>query len=72
VVLVNANAGETGEPVTAASLGSESGFYVRRGQTATVRMPQLAAGERRLRLDIGLAGVDRLTVEGRCAVHGAE
>jgi creatinine amidohydrolase len=72
VVLVNANAGETGEPVTAASLGSESGFYVRRGQTATVRMPPLAPGARRLRLDIGLAGVDRLTVEDRCAVHGAE
>jgi creatinine amidohydrolase len=65
VVLVNASPGEDGTPVAAASLGPESGFYVRRGQTATVHVPALPAGA--VRAEIGLGGV----VDARCAVAGA-
>jgi hypothetical protein len=71
VVLVNPSPGETGQPVAAASLGPESGFYVRRGQTAAIRLPALPAGVRRVRLDIGLAGVEHAVVEAASAVPGA-
>lgn len=66
VRLVNDSPGETGEPVSAASLGPESGFYVRRGQTAAIDLPRPPAtgADAPLRLEIGLAGVERLVVEG--------
>jgi creatinine amidohydrolase len=72
VRLVNDSPGETGEPVSAASLGTESGFYVRRGQTATIDLPQPSAadGDAPLRLEIGLAGVERLVVEGTLRGRG--
>jgi creatinine amidohydrolase len=71
VELVNLNPGETGIPVTASTLGPEAGFYVRREQTATLRLPELAAGEHRLRLEIGLGGVETLTFEQDVQVVGA-
>ena len=63
VTLVNDSPGETGLPVNAGGLGPESGFYVRRGQTATVDLGRAAAGARRLRLDVGLAGVAAQRIE---------
>jgi creatinine amidohydrolase len=71
VVLTNASPGETGEPFAAAALGRESGFYVRRGQTATVAIPAVPAGEHDIRIAVGLAGVDRLVVGRRLAVGSA-
>ena len=68
VVATNASPGETGEPIAAAELRNEAGFYVRRGQTATIAIPALDAGEHDVRLTVGLAGVDRLVVDRRLAV----
>lgn len=70
IALVNDSPGETGAVVRAAELGPESGFYVRRGQTATIRLPPLPARARRLRLDLGLGGVDTLTIETDLAPEG--
>ena len=39
LTLVNPTVGETGEPFAVASLGPEHGFYVRRLQTAELRLP---------------------------------
>jgi creatinine amidohydrolase len=58
VVLVNAAPGETGIPVTASALGPESGFYIRRGQTARVELPGAVARGAAVRLTVGLGGVD--------------
>ena len=46
VVLVNTSLGETGTPLRASELGPERGFYLRRGQEATVRqsLDRLKAG----------------------------
>jgi creatinine amidohydrolase len=71
VELINLSPGETGVPVTARTLGAEAGFYVRRDQTATLRLPALAPGEHRLRLDVGLGGVATVTVEGDLEVAAA-
>jgi creatinine amidohydrolase len=71
VVATNSSPGETGEPIAAAQLGNESGFYVRRGQTATLAIPALEAGEHDVRLTVGLAGVDRLVIGRRLAVGSA-
>jgi creatinine amidohydrolase len=71
VVLTNDSPGETGEPIAAAALGNESGFYVRRGQTATLATPAIGPGEHDVRITIGLAGVDRLVVGRRLAVGSA-
>lgn len=63
VTLVNTSPGETGRPLAAADLGPERGFYVRRGQTATVRLGvPLAAGARAVRTRIGLGGVAEATL----------
>jgi hypothetical protein len=44
--------------VEAAALGPERGFYVRRGQTAEVLLPDaIAPGGHDVRLTLGLAGV---------------
>jgi creatinine amidohydrolase len=71
VVLTNDSPGETGEPIAAAALGRESGFYVRRGQTATLAIPAIAPGVHDVRLTVGLAGVDRLVVGRQLAVGSA-
>ncbi len=56
--LVNATVGEAGVPVSAAALGPERGFYIRRAQTAEVRLPaSLSAGPHAVELVVGLAGV---------------
>jgi hypothetical protein len=71
VVLTNASPGETGEPIAAAELGSESGFYIRRGQTATLAIPAVAPGEHGIRIAVELAGVDRLVIDRELAVGSA-
>lgn len=65
VVLANRSAGETGTPVRAAALAPESGFYVRRGQEATVTLEGVAVeeGSRRVRAELGLAGVTTLVID---------
>jgi hypothetical protein len=68
VELVNLSPGETGVPVTAATLGAEAGFYIRREQTATLRLPPPAPGRHRVRLDVGLGGVATSTIEGHLDV----
>jgi creatinine amidohydrolase len=65
VVLTNASPGETGIPVAADTVGAESGFYVRRDQTATIALPRLPPGPHDVRLTVGLAGVAEQVVEGR-------
>ncbi len=58
ITLVNATPGETGIPVAATDLGPERGFYVRRNQTAEVRLPgSVAPGSHRIELVLSLAGV---------------
>ena len=55
---VNPTLGETGEPFPVASLGPEHGFYVRRLQTAELRLPvPVAPGRHVIDLELGLAGV---------------
>jgi hypothetical protein len=71
VVLTNESPGETGAPIAAAQLGSESGFYIRRGQTATVAIPAVQPGEHGVRITVGLAGVDQLVVDRQLAVGSA-
>jgi hypothetical protein len=58
VTLVNATVGETGVPVRAADLGPEHGFYVRRNQTAELRLPGFVdPGPHAVELVLNLAGV---------------
>lgn len=60
--LVNATVGEAGKPVPVAALGPERGFYIRRAQTAELRLPApLAAGRHEVELVLGLAGVTEQT-----------
>ena len=65
IVLTNPSPGETGLAVRAAELGKESGFYLRRGQDATVALEGLAAtaGVHHVRAEIGLAGVTALVLD---------
>lgn len=65
VVLVNRSAGETGVPVRASELSAEHGFYVRRGQTANVRLEGIAAapGPRGVRVELELGGVTTLALD---------
>jgi creatinine amidohydrolase len=67
VVLVNRSPGETGVPVRASELSPERGFYVRRGQTATVTLEGVAAeaGPCEVRLELELGGVTTLTLDER-------
>lgn len=63
LVLVNPTVGETGVPFPVGELGPEHGFYVRRQQTAELRLPMaVAAGDHAIELSVQLAGVtqDRL------------
>ena len=62
LTLVNPTVGETGTAVSAAELGPERGFYVRRLQTAELRLPgSLAAGPHEIELSLSLAGVTDVT-----------
>jgi creatinine amidohydrolase len=58
MTLVNPTPGEVGRPQPAATLGREQGFYVRRQQTAELRLPvAVARGSHRLDITLELAGV---------------
>ena len=60
--LRNPTAGETGIPLAAVHLGPERGFYVRRLQTAELRLPvAVAPGDHGVALQVGLAGVTERT-----------
>ncbi len=62
LTLVNATAGEAGVPIPAADLGPEHGFYVRRLQTAELRLPvAVAPGPHAVDLVVDLAGVTDAT-----------
>lgn len=65
LVLINDSPGETGKPVPASTLGPEDGFYLRRGQEATVALGgiALAPGAHRVRVEIGLGGVTSLVMD---------
>jgi creatinine amidohydrolase len=63
VTLVNDSPGETGVPMRADALAPESGFYVRRGQTAAIDLGRPVPADARLRLTVGLAGVTSQSIE---------
>lgn len=66
ISLVNATPGETGIAVSAAELGPERGFYVRRLQTAEVRLPgAVRPGGHDVALLLNLAGVTDVTLAER-------
>ena len=58
LILVNSTVGESGVAQSAADLGPEQGFYVRRLQTAELRLPAaIAPGPHAIDLRLSLAGV---------------
>ncbi len=60
--LVNATPGETGVPILVTNLGPERGFYVRRQQTAEIRLPvPVSSGPHEVHLVLNLAGVTDVT-----------
>ena len=62
--LHNPTAGESGIPVAAADLGPERGFYVRRLQTAELRLPvAVEPGIHDVVVRLGLAGVTETTFD---------
>jgi creatinine amidohydrolase len=62
--LRNPTAGETGVPVAVADLGPERGFYVRRLQTAELRLPvAVEPGIHEIALRVGLGGVAERTFD---------
>ena len=64
VGLVNTTMGEAGQLLIAASLGPETGFYVRRNQDADVRLPlAVEPGSHRVEIVLGLAGVTSTSIE---------
>jgi creatinine amidohydrolase len=61
--LLNPTPGEAGVPLKGNELGPESGFYVRRQQSAEIRLPMsMAPGSRQISLTFGLAGVTTTTL----------
>jgi hypothetical protein len=68
---VNHSPGETGIPVRAGELGAERGFYVRRGQDATIGLGDLPVtpGLHDVVLEIGLGGVTSLILEEQVEFH---
>jgi creatinine amidohydrolase len=72
VVLVNRSPGETGIAVRASALSPERGFYVRRGQTATLTLEGVAAspGPRDVRVELELGGVTTLALDERLDFAG--
>jgi creatinine amidohydrolase len=71
IVLVNHSVGETGVPVRAGELAAEHGFYVRRGQDATIALGDLPVtpGPHEVALEIGLGGVTSLLLEEQIEFH---
>lgn len=65
LVLVNRSPGETGVQFRASELAPERGFYVRRGQEATISLGGLAVapGRRRVHAEVGLGGVTTLVLD---------
>lgn len=63
VTLVNDSPGEDGRPVRADTLTPESGFYVRRGQTATLALDRPVGEGGRLDVTVELGGVASQTIE---------
>lgn len=62
MTLVNPTPGETGVPFRVATLHPERGFYVRRLQTAELRLPeQVSPGAHEVELILELAGVSETT-----------
>lgn len=58
LTLVNPTPGEVGIPMSVADLGPEHGFYVRRQQTAELRLPNaVGAGPHTVDLRLSMAGV---------------
>lgn len=58
LVFVNPTVGETGVPYPVGELGPEHGFYVRRRQTAELRLPiAVSVGEHAVELSVQSAGV---------------
>jgi len=56
--LINTTTGEAGSLTSAASLRPEAGLYIRREQSAEVRLPAaVPAGPHRVEVELGLAGV---------------
>jgi creatinine amidohydrolase len=65
LTLRNPTPGEPGVAVRGDSLDAEHGFYVRRGQTAEIAIPEaLGSGRHEVELEIGLAGVTSTVVGG--------
>lgn len=63
LTLINTTAGEAGIPLTAAGLDPEHGFYVRRRQTAELRLSlTVSPGPRAVDLSLSLAGVTDLAI----------
>jgi creatinine amidohydrolase len=61
--LLNPTVGEAGIAMSAADLGPERGFYVRRQQTAELSMPvAVAPGPHAVELRLSLAGVSEVTL----------
>ena len=62
--LRNPTVGETGVPVAVSDLGPERGFYIRRLQTAALRLPvAVEPGIHDVVLRLGLAGVTETTLD---------
>jgi creatinine amidohydrolase len=62
ISLVNPTPGETGVPMPADALDPEHGFYIRRGQTAEIRLPgAVGVGMHAVDLALNLAGVTDAT-----------
>lgn len=63
LTLVNATTGEAGVPVSVAAMAPERGFYIRRQQTAELRLPlAVGAGLHTVELSLSLAGVTEATL----------
>jgi len=67
VTLVNESPGESGTPMWASELSPENGFYVRRGQEATITLGSraLMPGPHHVRAELGLGGVSSLVLDER-------
>ena len=63
IVLANENVGE-GRRIAASALSPESGFYIRREQTALAQLPlEVRPGARRVYIRIGLGGVREAVID---------